>query len=333
MSEKQSTYRQVRENLEYTMLSEAATKSAESKGRERDIEPCKMRTAFQRDRDRILHCKSFRRLKHKTQVFLSPEGDHYRTRLTHTLEVSQISRTITRCLRLNEDLAEAIELGHDLGHTPFGHAGERVLNEMTGHFEHNEQSLRVVDVLEDGCGLNLTYEVRDGILKHKKTLEPETLEGMAVRVSDMIAYVNHDIDDAMRANIISEIPSEFLDAFGSTHGDRINTMITDVVSNSDGKSGIYMSENMQAKFEKLRQFMFENVYFGSEAKREEGKAEHLLRLMFEHFYKNPADMNRDEQLEKYGLVQTVTDYIAGMTDRYAVRVFEEIYIPEGWKKY
>jgi dGTPase len=333
MRDKACTYRQVRENLENTMLSEYATKSRDSLGRERDIEPCDMRTAFQRDRDRILHCKSFRRLKHKTQVFLSPEGDHYRTRLTHTLEVSQIARTIARSLRLNEDLAEAIAFGHDLGHTPFGHAGERVLNELTGHFEHNEQSLRVVEVLEDGCGLNLTFEVRDGILKHKKSLEPATLEGMVVRVSDMVAYVNHDIDDALRANIISEIPSEFLDAFGSTHGERINTMITDIVVNSDGKAGIYMSEDVQTLFEKLRAFMFENVYFGSAAKREEGKAEHLIRLLFNYFYENPSEMKQDAELKKYGLLQTVADYIAGMTDRYAVKVFEDIYIPKGWKKY
>jgi len=333
MGEKTQTYRQVRENLEYSMLSKFATKASQSRGRERDIKPCTMRTAFARDRDRILHCKSFRRLKHKTQVFLSPEGDHYRTRLTHTLEVSQIARTISRCLRLNEDLTEAIALGHDLGHTPFGHAGERVLNELTGHFEHNEQSLRVVEVLEDGCGLNLTYEVRDGILKHKKSLVPCTLEGMVVSVSDMIAYVNHDIDDALRANIISEIPSEYLAAFGDTHGVRINTMITDVVSSSDGKAGIFMSEEVQPLFEKLRKFMFENVYFGSKAKSEEGTAEQLIRSLFTHFYENPAEIKRDAELEKYGLVQTVTDYIAGMTDRYAVRVFEDIYIPKGWKKY
>ena len=335
MNKKEDTYRQVREKMEYSTLSRQAAKAAETQGREKSIDSCSLRTDYQRDRDRILHCKSFRRLKHKTQVFFSPEGDHYRTRLTHTLEVSQIARTISRCLRLNEDLTEAIALGHDLGHTPFGHAGERVLNELTGHFEHNEQSLRVVEVLEGGCGLNLTYEVRDGILNHKRGLVPCTLEGKVVNISDRIAYVNHDIDDALRAGILKELPKEYTEAFGTTHGQRINAMITDVVSSSDGGSDILMSGDSDVLFEKLRQFLFDNVYFGSEAKSEEGKSEQLIGLLFSHYKEKPQDMGPEAQsrIEKFGLMQTITDYIAGMTDRFAVKVFEDLYIPKGWKKY
>ena len=335
MGEKKDTFRQVRENLEYTMLSPFAAKSAETSGRQYDIEPCNMRTDYQRDRDRILHCKSFRRLKHKTQVFLSPEGDHYRTRLTHTLEVSQIARTISRCLKLNEDLTEAIALGHDLGHTPFGHAGERVLSELTGHFEHNEQSLRVVEVLEGEKGLNLTHEVRDGILNHKKGLAPCTLEGKVVNISDRIAYVNHDIDDAIRAGILFGLPEKYVDAFGSTHGERINAMISDVVSVCDGKDDIVMTAEKQELFEDLRQFLFSNVYFGSVAKSEEGKSEQMIRMMFSHFVEKPDDMGAAsrQRLLEFGLATTITDYIAGMTDRYAVKVFEDLYIPKGWKKY
>lgn len=330
-----STYRQVRENLEYSVLSPYATKSAETKGRQFNIAPCDMRTEFQRDRDRILHCKSFRRLKHKTQVFLSPEGDHYRTRLTHTLEVSQIARTISRCLRLNEDLTEAIALGHDLGHTPFGHAGERVLDELTGHFEHNEQSLRVVDVLEGGKGLNLTHEVRDGILNHKKRLKPCTLEGKVVNFADRIAYVNHDIDDALRAGILCDLPGEYTKAFGKTHGERINEMISDIVLSSDGKDDILMSPDKKELFDNLRQFLFKNVYLGSAAKNEEAKSEQMIRMLFSHFCEKPDDMGATSmmRLMEFGLTQTITDYIAGMTDRYAVKVFEDIYIPKGWKKY
>ncbi len=335
MSENKSTYRQVCEKMEYSILSPLAAKAAETQGRERSIEPCSLRTDYQRDRDRILHCKSFRRLKHKTQVFFSPEGDHYRTRLTHTLEVSQIARTISRCLRLNEDLTEAIALGHDLGHTPFGHAGERVLDELTGHFEHNEQSLRVVEVLEGGCGLNLTYEVRDGILNHKRGLIPCTMEGRVVNISDRIAYVNHDIDDALRAGILKELPKEYMEAFGTTHGQRINAMITDVVDSSDGAKDIVMSKASYSMFEKLRQFLFDNVYFGSAAKSEEGKSEQLIRLLFSHYSEKPQDMgpSAGDRIEKNGLMQTISDYIAGMTDRFAVKVFEDLYIPKGWKKY
>jgi dGTPase len=320
MGDKQTCFRQEYEKREYGMLCEHAAKAAESKGRERPMEPCPLRTDYQRDRDRIIHCKSFRRLKHKTQVFLSPEGDHYRTRLTHTLEVSQIARTIARCLKLNEDLTEAISLGHDLGHTPFGHAGERVLAELTGHFEHNEQSLRVVERLEGGSGLNLTHEVRDGILNHKKSCKPATLEGMVVNYADRIAYINHDIDDALRAGIISSIPSKCVDRLGHTHGERINTMITDIVNSSIGCPLIRMSTEIDARTEELRQFMFETVYLGSAAKEEESKAENMIRMLYAYFMDNPVRMGTDavRRAETDGTAQTVSDYIAGMTDRFAV---------------
>ncbi len=328
-------FREISEKNELERLSPYAAKAAFSRGREHSLEPCPLRTAFQRDRDRIIHCKSFRRLKHKTQVFLSPEGDHYRTRLTHTLEVSQIARTISRSLALNEDLTEAIALGHDLGHTPFGHAGERVLQKLTKHFEHNEQSLRVVELLENGTGLNLTYEVRDGILNHRKSSTPETLEGMVVNFADRIAYINHDIDDALRAGVIDKIPEECAAGLGHTHGERINTMITDIVFSSAGKPHISMSDGNAALTEKLRQFMFDRVYLGSVAKKEETKAEGMLEMLFELFMKKPDMMGEDaaRRVEAYGLQTTVTDYIAGMTDRYAVALFREIYIPKGWYKY
>ncbi len=335
MDDQQACFRQEYEQREYEMLSGYAAKAAESKGRQRPMEPCPLRTGFQRDRDRIIHCKSFRRLKHKTQVFLSPEGDHYRTRLTHTLEVSQIARTISRCLRLNEDLTEAIALGHDLGHTPFGHAGERVLADLAGHFEHNEQSLRVVEELEGGTGLNLTFEVRDGILNHKKGCRPATLEGLVVNYADRIAYINHDIDDALRAGIIASIPGECAQGLGLTHGERINTMITDIVRSSNGLPIIRMSPAMETLTEKLRQFMFTNVYLGSMAKEEEGKAENMIRLLYGYFMEDPCRMGPEawRRAEEDGPVQAVTDYIAGMTDRYAVKLFREIYVPKGWEKY
>jgi dGTPase len=335
MDERPSCFRQEYEKREYEMLSEYAAKAAESKGRQRPMEPCALRTDFQRDRDRIIHCKSFRRLKHKTQVFLSPEGDHYRTRLTHTLEVSQIARTISRCLRLNEDLTEAIALGHDLGHTPFGHAGERVLEELTGHFEHNEQSLRVVEELENGTGLNLTFEVRDGILNHKKGCRPATLEGLVVNYADRIAYINHDIDDALRAGIIDRIPDECARGLGPTHGARIDTMIADTVRSSAGLPIIRMSPAVEALTEKLRQFMFANVYLGSMAKEEEGKAENLIRMLYGYFIENPDRMGPEarHRVEEDGVRQAVADYIAGMTDRYAVKLFRDIYLPKGWEKY
>lgn len=328
-------FREISEKNEWERLSPYAVKAAQSKGRQRPLEPCPLRTVFQRDRDRIIHCKSFRRLKHKTQVFLSPEGDHYRTRLTHTLEVAQIARTISRSLALNEDLTEAIALGHDLGHTPFGHAGERVLQKLTGHFKHSEQSLRVVELLENGTGLNLTYEVRDGILNHRKSSTPDTLEGMVVNFADRIAYINHDVDDALRAGVIDSIPKECAEGLGYTHGERINTMITDMVLSSAGKPEISMSENVAELTEKLRQFMFDRVYLGSVAKKEETKAESMLEMLFELFMKSPDMMGEEavRRIEAYGLQTTVTDYIAGMTDRYAVALFREIYIPKGWYKY
>ncbi len=335
MDANEANFREISEKNELERLSPYAAKAALSKGRERPIEPCPLRTVFQRDRDRIIHCKSFRRLKHKTQVFLSPEGDHYRTRLTHTLEVSQIARTIARCLNLNEDLTEAIALGHDLGHTPFGHAGERVLQKLTGHFEHNEQSLRVVELLENGIGLNLTYEVRDGILNHRKSSKPQTLEGMVVNLADRIAYINHDIDDALRAGVISGIPKECADGLGQTHGERINTMITDVVKTSAGKPQVAMSGGVASLTETLRKFMFDHVYLGSVAKTEEIKAEHMLEMLFDLFMKQPQMMGEDapRRVETYGLQTAAADYIAGMTDRYAVALFREIYIPKGWYKY
>ena len=328
-------FRLATQNREYEMLSPYAAKSAESKGRQRPMDCCPLRTDFQRDRDRIIHCKSFRRLKHKTQVFLSPEGDHYRTRLTHTLEVAQIARTIARALLLNEDLTEAIALGHDLGHTPFGHAGERVLDELTGGFEHNEQSLRVVELLEDGEGLNLTWEVRDGIRNHKKKCTPSTLEGMAVNYADRIAYINHDIDDALRAGVIKQIPKECEEELGKTHSTRINTMITDIVINSEGKNKLAMSPKIEELTEKLRQFMFSTVYLGSAAKAQEAKAERMIRMLFEAVKEKPQLMGADAQdrIGEYGLVQSVTDFIAGMTDRYAIALFKQIYIPKGWDKY
>lgn len=328
-------FRQAAEQREYETLSQYAAKAADSKGRQQPMERCPLRTDFQRDRDRIIHCKSFRRLKHKTQVFLSPEGDHYRTRLTHTLEVAQIARTIARALKLNEDLTEAIALGHDLGHTPFGHAGERVLNKLTRHFEHNEQSLRVVELLEGGEGLNLTWEVRDGILNHKKSCKPATLEGMTVNYADRIAYINHDIDDAMRAGIISGIPKECAEGLGQTHSVRINAMISDIVTNSFDMPYIRMSAGIEELTEKLRQYMFSEVYLGSAAKTQEAKAEKLICLLFETMMEQPQLMGSDLQprIEQYGLIKTVTDYIAGMTDRYAISLFKHIYIPKGWDKY
>ena len=310
--------------------------SKNTKGREKPITPCLLRTDFQRDRDRIIHSKSFRRLKHKTQVFLSPEGDHYRTRLTHTLEVAQIARTIARALRLNEDLTESIALGHDLGHTPFGHAGERVLAALTdGYFEHNLQSLRQVEVLENnGAGLNLTYEVKDGIVQHKKTGNPQTLEGKVVSFSDRIAYINHDIDDAIRGGIItsSDIPANLTKILGNSHGERINTMIMDIVQVSMDTSNISMSDRVLVATNDLRQFMFDRVYVHSLAKEEEKKADKFLRLLFQYFYEHDQflpDFYRDLLLQWPKQV-VICDYIAGMTDRYAVKIFNEIFVPQSW---
>jgi dGTPase len=291
-----------------------------------------MRTEYVRDRDRILHCKAFRRLKHKTQVFLSPEGDHYRTRLTHTLEVSQIARSISRALRLNEDLTEAVALGHDLGHTPFGHAGERALNEFT-RFEHNEQSLRVVDVLEYNFkGMNLTAEVRDGILNHTSSGKPSTLEGMVVNYSDRIAYLNHDIDDALRGGIIAEsdLPKEPQEVLGRIHGIRINNMVLDLIKHSFGKNRIAMSPEFETQTKVLRDFMFERVYSESLAKTEESKAIDMLRYLFVYYKKDLSRLPKSYRDLDASDEQKICDYIATMTDRYAVKVFSDLFIPSGW---
>ncbi len=326
------------EKYEDIRLSKYACKSIDSRGRREYEVECDIRTKFQRDRDRIIHSKAFRRLKHKTQVFLAPEGDHYRTRLTHTLEVSQISRTIARALRLNEDLTEAISLGHDLGHTPFGHNGEKILNSITSSgFQHNIQSLRVVDILEkhkDKQGLNLTYEVRDGILNHRGENSPETLEGRIVKIADRIAYLNHDIDDAIRAKVIKkdDIPSDVVKILGSDHGERINNMITNIVVNSTDKNDIMMSDKVQFATDKLRNFMFENIYLNKKAKSENYKAEKILKDLFAYYLENTNKIPKDTFLIKEDKEIRVKDYIAGMTDRYAIKKFKDIFVPLPWDK-
>jgi dGTPase len=296
---------------------------------------CPVRTVFQQDRDRIIHSKSFRRLKHKTQVFIIPEGDHYRTRLTHTLEVAQIARTIARALRLNEDLAEAIALGHDLGHTPFGHAGESELAEIYSQgFKHNEHSLRVVDKLEDGKGLNLTWEVRDGIVNHSGINLPATLEGMCVKFADRIAYINHDIDDAIRGGVLklTDLPKDSRAVLGDRHSERINNMVIDVIKNSTGKDSIQMSAEVNQAMNELRDYMFEHVYIGSEAKREEVKARLVIRYIYHYFIEHPLQLPPEYQWgnSKDNLERAVVDYIAGMTDRYAIRMYQKIFIPSPW---
>lgn len=332
-------YRLFQEELEEKMLGEFAAKSANSRGRARAEEKCDIRTDFQRDRDRIIHCKAFRRMKHKTQVFISPEGDHYRTRLTHTLEVSQIARTISRALRLNEDLTEAIALGHDLGHTPFGHAGERKLDELCrdrGGFAHNEQSLRMVERLEkNGVGLNLTWEVRDGILNHRTSGSPATLEGKVVQLSDKIAYTNHDIDDAIRAGMLrpEDIPKEYVAVIGNTSSKRINAMIRDTIQNSFGKNDILMSPQMRQTLTGLRAFMFKRVYASEVAVAEHKKAEKIVGDLFTYYLEHPMEMEGEflkllEEGEE--AEQTVCDYVACMTDRFAVARFKKLFIPEEW---
>lgn len=328
------TPREEREKLERLILAENASLAAESRGRAREEEPCELRTCFQRDADRIAYCKAFRRLKHKTQVFLSPEGDHYRTRMTHTLEVSRIARTIARALRLNEDLTEAIALGHDLGHTPFGHAGERALCSIhPGGFEHNEQSLRVVDRLEkDGRGLNLSYEVRDGILCHTGEQRPLTLEGAIVRISDRIAYVNHDTDDAIRAGILREedIPASVREALGGSFGERIDTVIRDVVAASGAE--ISMSLPVAWAMDEFRSFMFGAVYQNPKAKSEESKVEGILAALFAHYRADVGRLPPDyrQVAEEEGADRAACDYIAGMTDQFAVHQYTELNIPRGW---
>lgn len=324
------------EELERRTLSPYACLSSKSRGRARPEKECSVRTAFQRDRDRIIHSKSFRRLKHKTQVFTIPEGDHYRTRLTHTLEVAQIARTVARALRLNEDLTEAVALGHDLGHTPFGHAGEEALNEVfPPGFKHNEQSIRVVDVLEGGRGLNLTWEVRDGILNHTGPTLPATLEGQIVKIADRVAYINHDIDDAIRGDVITleEIPGECLDVLGKEHRERINTMILDLIhTNWNESKVIKMSPVVQKATDQLRDFLFQHVYIGSEAKREEAKARHVVQRLYRYFQENPEALPGEylKRARTEGVMQAACDYIAGMTDRFAIRVYQELFIPLPW---
>lgn len=331
------------EQKEKETLSPLASFASNSKGRKEYEEKCNIRTDFQRDRDRIIHSKAFRRLKHKTQVFISPSGDHFRTRLTHTLEVAQIARTIARSLNLNEDLAEAISLGHDLGHTPFGHTGESILDNLNPNgFKHYQQSLRVVDLLEhtkSRKGLNLTYEVREGIINHSGASPSSSLEGQVVKLSDRIAYINHDIDDAIRAGIIDEkdLPKACIEVLGNTNGKRINNMIMDIVKESLNKKTIKMSHEIQKSTEVLRDFMFENVYYNKIAKSEEGKAQYIIKELYNYYIKNPTEMPVEYQIvdskNSDFIEDKICDYIAGMTDRYAIHIFENIFIPKPWEKY
>ena len=324
------------EHLEHVTLAPHAAFADGTRGRPVQEPESEVRTCFQRDVDRIVYSKAFRRMKHKTQVFLQPEGDHYRTRLTHTLEVMRISRTIARALRLNEDLTEAIAFGHDLGHTPFGHAGEKALTAVTGKpFRHNEQSLRVVDVLEkDGRGLNLCYETRMGILGHTGDRIPETLEGQIVRISDRIAYINHDIDDACRAGILrnEDIPQNLRKQLGETHSERINTLVMDVIETSRQQGTLARTPEITEAMERLRDFMFEHVYRNPVAKGEEHKATDIIGALYRHYLEHPEDIPADfqPQLSLEGLERTVIDYIAGMTDKYAVDKFSELFIPAAW---
>ncbi|NLP31237.1 MAG: deoxyguanosinetriphosphate triphosphohydrolase [Clostridiales bacterium] len=334
----------LRENIEkreLEFLSPYATKSSESKGRLLEEKACDFRTDFQRDRDRIVHSKSFRRLMHKTQVFLSPEGDHFRTRLTHTLEVAQIARTIARSLALNEDLTEAIAMGHDLGHTPFGHNGEEFLNKRHKKgFKHNIQSLRVVDHLEsvrNRQGMNLTMEVRDGILNHTGDQIPFTLEGQVVRFSDRIAYINHDIDDALRSGVIKqdELPKDCLKVLGEDHSTRISTLVSDIVNNSDNKNKITMSEEKLYYMDKLRNYMFENVYHSKIVKKDEelNKIKTMIYTLYDYYEEDPDRLpdEKKEMIAQYGVEEIVKDHIAGMTDRFAVNLFKKLFIPIAWK--
>lgn len=328
------------ENLERETLSPYASLSAETRGRERKEPLCDIRPEYQRDRDRILHCKAFRRLKHKTQVFLAPEGDHYRTRLTHTLEVAQIARTIAKSLRLNESLTEAIAMGHDLGHTPFGHSGEYILNQICEDgFTHYEQSVRIVEILEkDGKGLNLTWEVKDGILNHRTAGRPSTLEGAVVRLSDKIAYINHDIDDAIRARMFveEELPAGYTDVLGHSVRERLNRMIHDIIRNSMDKPQILMSTGMEEAMKGLRQWMFEHVYKNDIPKAEESKAQEMIARLYEYYMKHVDQLPMEYVLlmvngEKKSRV--VCDYIAGMSDIYAIDQFEALFVPKRWNIY
>lgn len=330
------TLREQLEQREALILSPHACLSGRSGGRLRPEEDCDVRTCFQRDTDRIVHSKSFRRLMHKTQVFLQPEGDHYRTRMTHTLEVCRIARTMARGLALNEDLTEACALGHDLGHTPFGHAGERLLNEvMPGGFRHYEQSLRVVDKLEkNGDGLNLTCEVRSGILCHTRGEPANTLEGQLIRLADHIAYINHDIDDAIRGGIIypMDIPVEISNVLGFTHSQRINTLVLDAIEASAGKDVICQSGEKREAMEALKGFMFANVYHNPVAKGEEGKAQAMIRSLFDYYVAHPDELPADFQTirAEEGMERAVCDYVSGMTDNYAIEVYAGLFIPKAW---
>lgn len=330
------TIRERTENFELNILSQYACASTNSKGRQNYETPCNIRTCFQRDRDRIIHSKAFRRLKYKTQVFNSSKGDHYRTRLTHTLEVSQIARTISRALLLNEDLTESIALSHDLGHTPFGHAGESALDQISENgFKHFEQSLRVVDKLENSpYGLNLTIEVRDGILNHTKGQQPFTLEGRVVRLSDRIAYVNHDIDDAIRACVLkaSDLPSESVNVLGQTSSMRINTLVESIIENTDGDN-LKMSDKVLSAFDILHEFMYDQVYLNEKAKTEEDKVPHIINELYKYFKSNyrllPTDMQMIANAE--GIDRAVCDYIAGMTDKFAIQTYKDIFIPKSFE--
>ena len=323
------------EQIERDVLSPHAVLAAESKGRERPEPPDDLRTCFQRDRDRIVHAKSFRRLKHKTQVFLAPEGDHFRVRLTHTLDVSQIARTAARALRLNEDLTEAIALGHDLGHTPFGHLGEQALTPFLGRpFRHSEQSLRVVEHLEnDGEGLNLTWEVRDGIVHHPWSMPPpSTLEAQVVRFADRIAYVNHDIDDAVRAGVLShdELPVAPLSVLGDRHTRRIATLVADLVATSADRPEVALSSTVALALDELRDFLFAQVYLRTSAQEEHEKAVKLIRDLFSYFLEHPEELPPEYHRAPGDLPTRVADHIAGMTDRYALRTYERLFLPRGW---
>ena len=332
--------REEMEQREMELLSPYAAHNRDSRGRDRYEEECDIRTVYQRDRDRILHCKSFRRLKDKTQVFLAPQGDHYRNRLTHTLEVSQTARTIAKALRLNDDLVEAIALGHDLGHTPFGHAGERALDRVCPlGFAHYRQSIRVVECLEkNGEGLNLTWEVRDGILNHRTSGSPHTLEGQIVRLCDKISYIHHDMDDAQRAGVITEddIPITLRLLLGENTKERLNTFIHDIVDNSRGKDTIRMSPEIEEGLRDLRNIMFQNVYLNPVAKEEEEKAENLVEALYGYYSTKPDQMSEEyKRLLRDGeeMNRVVCDYISGMTDQYSMEKFRDIFVPKGWSVY
>lgn len=333
------TVRERLEAREAQVLGKGAALAAHTRGREREIAPCPMRTCYQRDRDRIIHSKAFRRLSNKTQVFISPEGDHYRARLTHTLEVAQIARTVARALCLNEDLTEAIALGHDLGHTPFGHAGEAALNDVCEEgFRHNEQSLRVVERIEhDGRGLNLTWEVRDGIVCHTGGKKAQTLEGQIIHFADRIAYINHDIDDALRAGLIrqADIPGELRATLGDTHGQRIDTLVSNMITYGERTGGIGMDEEIHEAMLALRRFNFQSIYKGTKAQAEEARAMDMLRALYGYFYGHIDELPEDYRrlMDRDSRARVVCDYIACMTDRYSIMMYKKLFIPKSWNPF